>query len=216
MEGRIRRRHLPHWDVDGAPYFVTSCLAESIPASGMREINQYRLELARRRKPEGLASAEWDRRKHKLLFARIDEILDYRPAVRHFERSEMATIVRDSINHFDGVRYQSIAWSVMPSHFHWLFQPLPEWSNSLPKGRSPREVIMHSVKSFSANQCNKITQAHGQFWQDESYDHWIRDEEEMGRVIDYIEFNPVKAGLSESPEEFEFCSAYERGRITVG
>jgi hypothetical protein len=45
------------------------------------------------------------------------------------------------------------------------------------------------------------------FWQDESYDHWIRSWEELQRVIRYVEWNPVKAGLTKSVEEWPWCSA---------
>ena len=37
----VRRRHLPHWDVPGAAYFVTTCLDGSIPARGLLEIARY-------------------------------------------------------------------------------------------------------------------------------------------------------------------------------
>ena len=40
----IRRRQLPHWDMPGAPYFVTTCLEGSIPARGLLEIVRYRDE----------------------------------------------------------------------------------------------------------------------------------------------------------------------------
>jgi len=96
----------------------------------------------------------------------------------------------------------------MPSHVHWLFQPLVGWSQTVPKGKSPREVIMHSVKSFTANECNRLLGLKGQFWQQESYDHWIRDEEELERVITYILHNPVRAGLACAPEQYRFSSAY--------
>jgi REP element-mobilizing transposase RayT len=37
----------------------------------------------------------------------------------------------------------------------------------------------------------------GAFWQDESYDHVIRDNAELERVIQYVLYNPVKAGLTD-------------------
>ena len=41
MAFRFRRRRLPHLDIDGATYFVTSCLANSIPAIGLRDLDEY-------------------------------------------------------------------------------------------------------------------------------------------------------------------------------
>ena len=51
MDGLIRRRRLPHLDVDGATYFVTACLSGSIPAAGLKALNEYRIELDARERP---------------------------------------------------------------------------------------------------------------------------------------------------------------------
>src|SRR5260370_1396212 len=37
----FRRRNLPHWDVPGAAYFLTTCLHGSIPAEGRLDIQRY-------------------------------------------------------------------------------------------------------------------------------------------------------------------------------
>ena len=55
---------------------------------------------------------------------------------------------------------------------------------------------MHSLKSYTANEANKLLRRTGQFWQHESYDHWVRDEDEMERIVAYINANAVKAGLA--------------------
>jgi hypothetical protein len=36
----------------------------------------------------------------------------------------------------------------------------------------------------------------GAFWEHESYDHYVRDEAELERIIKYVLYNPVKAGLA--------------------
>ena len=33
------------------------------------------------------------------------------------------------------------------------------------------------------------------FWDAESYDHFVRDDAELSRIINYVLNNPVKAGL---------------------
>ena len=50
----------------------------------------------------------------------------------------------------------------------------------------------------------------GAFWQHESYDHWVRDDDELERVVAYINANPVKAGLADRPCDFSWCSAHDR------
>ncbi len=69
---------------------------------------------------------------------------------------------------------------------------------------------MHSIKSFTAHRCNELLGRIGPFWQQESFDHCVRDEEELERVFDYIEHNPVKAGLCQRREEWPFSSAFSR------
>src|SRR5438132_1550486 len=79
------------------------------------------------------------------------------------------------------------------SHLHWVVQPRAEWARQLlVDGPTARERIMYSLKRFTANACNRVLQRRGTFWQAESYDHWIRDSQEMERIIRYVEENPVK------------------------
>jgi REP element-mobilizing transposase RayT len=70
---------------------------------------------------------------------------------------------------------------------------------------------MRSIKSFSARRANEILGRTGEpFWQDEYYDHWVRDPTEFGKIADYIEFNPVAAKLVEQFEDWPWSSAHER------
>ena len=45
------------------------------------------------------------------------------------------------------------------------------------------------------------------FWQDESYDRLVRNQTEFDRIVHYIEWNPVTAGLAPAPEQFLWSSA---------
>jgi len=64
--------------------------------------------------------------------------------------------------------------------------------------------IMHSLKRYTGRQANLILGREGQFWQDESYDHVVRDEKEYERIVWYILNNPGKAGLVDSWEKWEW------------
>lgn len=88
---------------------------------------------------------------------------------------------------------------------------LPYVSDEMSDELSPLAKIMHSLKSYTANEANRILNRRGeQFWQPESYDHWVRDDNELERIVEYIAFNPVKAGLVHRPSEWLFCSAHDR------
>jgi type I restriction enzyme R subunit len=208
---RLRRRNLPHWDVPGAAYFVTSCLEGSIPALGLLQISRYRAGLEGRPKPAELSDAEWKVHRWKLSFVRVEEWLDSNPARRDLEDPALAAEVVTSFFHFAGERYDLLAYVVMPSHVHWLFRPLPVWVASLTDDeRSPRERIVYSINRYTATVCNRLVGRKGSFWQTESYDHWVRDAEEMERIIRYIEDNPVKARLVQQSHEWRFSSAFAR------
>jgi putative transposase len=209
----IRRRDLPHWDVPGASYFVTTCLEGSIPARGLLDLSRYRQELAARRPPAGTSAADWKRSLWKLEFARVDRWLDEEPAAQHLRNPQLAGIVMGRLLFFAGQRYDVLAFVVMPSHFHWVFTPREEWVAGLEGEQSPRERIIKSINGYSSKQCNIRRATKGTFWQAESYDHWIRDTDEMERIIHYIENNPVKAGLSATPEDWPFSSARLRRNL---
>jgi type I restriction enzyme R subunit len=216
MEARmetIRRRNLPHWDVDGAPYFVTTCLEGSIPAKGLLDLEKYRNTLKQRPRSRERTQEEWASDCWKLLFARADEWLDRHAPVRHLSDARAAQLVVNAMYHFAGERYDLLAFVVMPSHIHWVFQPREDWVRSLGTGttkRTPRQRIIHGLNGFTGSECNRLLSRHGNFWQHESYDHWVRDGDELGRIILYIEANPVKASFVKAPEDWPYSSAKAR------
>jgi len=93
--------------------------------------------------------------------------------------------------------YELYAYVVMVNHVHVLLRP-----------RVPLARITRLVKGVTARKANEILGRKGQpFWQDESYDHWVRSEAEFNRIMSYIERNPVTAGLVAKPEDWPWSSA---------
>ncbi|HEV2425529.1 MAG TPA: transposase [Terriglobia bacterium] len=110
----------------------------------------------------------------------------------------MARLVENALFFFDAARYHLHAWVVMPNHVHVLFTPEVGYTLS---------VILHSWKSFTASQANRLLGRYGRFWQEEYFDRYIRNQKHYLIVIDYIESNPVTAGLSGRKEDWPFSSA---------
>jgi hypothetical protein len=71
----------------------------------------------------------------------------------------------------------------------------------------PVPALIHSWKSYTANEANKLLSRHGEFWQREYHDRYIRHAEHYVEAIRYIEGNPVKAGLVKGPADWPFSSA---------
>ena len=204
MDMIFRRRRLPHVDVDGHPIFITACLDGSLSALGLSHIKSYRVELDSRPQPDDVTPAEWEHHKQKMLFSFVDEILDGDCPVRHLEDVRQAEVVQNAFLHFANERYKLLAFVVMPTHHHWLFLPNETWAikavrearERTGKRKTPREIISHSIQSYTATMCNRIRGVEGNYWQQETFDHWSRDEAESLGIIKYIETNPVKAGLA--------------------
>jgi putative transposase len=96
--------------------------------------------------------------------------------------------------------YDLHSWVIMSNHVHVLFDP-----------HSPVWKITRAVKNMSARDANLVLGRTGErFWQDESYDHWVRNQKEFDRIVRYIEENPVRAGLVGSAEEWPWSSANAR------
>jgi type I restriction enzyme R subunit len=162
-----------------------------------------------------MTEQQWKTHCWKLSFARSEEWLDARPAIRHLADTAVAEVVADALYFFAGQRYDMLAYVVMPSHYHWVFTPRREFEEALAERTSARESIMHSINRHSGYRCNLLLGQEGAFWQRESYDHCVEDEDELERIIDYIELNPVKAGLVMSREQWRYSSAYDRKLLGI-
>jgi len=174
-------RRLPHWQPEDEPLFLTWRLHGTLPPN--RYIG-----------PRGLASGE--------AFVCIDRYLDQAThGPSWMRRPEIAQLVAGAL-HFGEQNlglYRLHAWVVMPNHAHVLLTALVSASR-----------LQKSVEGFAAREANKLLGRTGeQFWQRESYDHWVRNQTEFERVVSYIEQNPVKSGLACQAEEYRWSSAYK-------
>jgi REP element-mobilizing transposase RayT len=182
------RGYLPHFDGGEIWQTVTFRLADSFPSERLQAW-QWDLRLL----PKEQADAELRRR--------IEEYLDRGHGDCHLRRPEVAAMVQEALLFFDAQRYRLDAWVVMPNHVHVLFLPFAPWGMS---------SILHSWKSYSAKQANRLLGRSGDFWHEDYRDRFIRDEEHFQAERWYIENNPVKAGLCARSEDWPYGSARQR------
>jgi REP element-mobilizing transposase RayT len=177
------RRRLPHWQPERAALFVTWRLAGSLPRPPSRLV------------PQGKGHSsfiEVDRRADKvnsrplwLKDPRIAELVAKTLLAGELERNF----------------YRLRAWVIMPNHVHVLLHPV----RSLP-------VITRWLKGSTSRRANLLLGRTGQrFWQDESWDRWVRSDGELNWFMRYIEQNPVSAGLVAAPEDWPWSSARRAG-----
>jgi putative transposase len=176
------RRNLPHWQPEYKDLFVTWRLYGSLPRGTERSLQ---------------AIPEKDSGKR---FSALDTALDRASSGPIWLReAKVAEAVEITIRRGerDWRYYELHAYVIMANHVHLLIRPL-----------APLRQITFRVKGVSARAGNRILGNQGRhFWQDESFDHWIRNGAEFARAKRYIEYNPVSAHLSRTPQDWPWSSA---------
>jgi putative DNA methylase len=236
------RRFLPHWQPAGATIFLTYRLVDSLPKHVLQRIEADHQQGLRDARAAGKLTAEmrWQLNKKKIIT--IDRALDAEQSGPHWLADPRVAdlIVGNLLFHAERL-YHLWAYVIMSNHVHAQVQPLAivtqparldNAQNSSAAAQSSRlgyappdfaqdgaesyislARIYHSLKSYTSKKANAILRRNGKFWQIESYDHWIRDEQEFWRVIEYIENNPVKVGLCEKPQDWRWSSAYKQKEL---
>jgi REP element-mobilizing transposase RayT len=181
------RGRLPHWEKEGSIYFITFRLADSLPKHVLQEIESERRSVVQTASQLHRPLSPDERRQlERLSTTCIEKYLDAGAGRCWLRRSEIAEVVSSTLTHFAEARYRLFAWCVMPNHVHVVIRIFPNYKLA---------DVVHSWKSFTAKQANKILDRRGEFWQREYYDHLIRDESEFTRSVQYVAENPRKAGL---------------------
>lgn len=175
------RGYLPHYDKPGLVQAVTFRLADSLPKEKRSEW-EHLLQI--------IDDGERIRQ--------IEDYLDRGAGSCILRQPECAEIVQNALLHFDDERYRLIAWCVMPNHVHILFETF---------AGHPIGKVIHSWKTFTAREINKLHGQSGQLWQDDFFDTFMRDDEHQAAVVTYIERNPVNAGVVSKATDWSWSSA---------
>jgi len=215
------KRHLPHYQPSGYTYFITFRLVNSLPSNIVLDLRmdyERSLKNISEIKDKKIKSAKYEEIK-MVYFENFDSCLhENQNNICWLKKTEIANIVKDSIHFRDNKDLYLIAYTIMPNHVHLIFRLNDEKEfkgteiikeEQLTVGEhtcSPYRVtnILKSLKWYTAVESNKILNRSGPFWQHESYDHVIRSEEELIDIIEYVLLNPVKAGLVENWEDWQW------------
>jgi len=88
---------------------------------------------------------------------------------------------------------------VMPNHIHLLITP--EAGTNL-------SDILRRIKISIAKAWNRTYNSSNHFWGERFFSRLIRDPDDYSAVSEYIDQNPIKAGLVEKTEDWDACYAY--------
>ena|ERR1700752_3575982 len=169
------RRNLPHWQPERCTLFLTWRLHGSLPKGFAEHLRKW----------------NGDPRQQ---FLNADRMLDSASTgPLWLSDPEIAGFVQGAMQRgADLGHYVLRAYVIMPNHVHVLLDPLA----SLQK-------LTNGIKGVSARDANvRLGRTGKPFWQDESFDHWIRDAGQFARSKAYIENNPVRARLCPNPRDW--------------
>lgn len=162
-KGWYSRGYLPHRDEAHLTQSITFRLADSFP---LEKLDQWR---------------DWiDPETGKILSsnarirAHIESWLDAGHGECWLRDPRVAELVENALLHFDGERYRLLAWCVMPNHVHVVAH--------FDQGHSLADVV-HSWKSFTASEANRILRRRGAFWFREYWDRFIRDDRHLQNAV---------------------------------
>jgi putative transposase len=125
-----------------------------------------------------------------------------------FRATEHVDLLRSNLHRVKELYpFTMLGYVFLPEHLHLLLAVT---------GSSTFSQIMHSLKPNFTKAYKQRTGIEGSlgFWQRRFYDHIIRDEDDFGRHLDYIHYNPVKHGWASRTEDWphsSFLAWKERG-----
>lgn len=184
------RGYVPHLESSHAIQHVAFHLADSLPKDVVERLEQEMELFPSDQRQTGSRKS-------------VEDLLDGGRGSCLMREPEIAQLVQDSILFFDSQRYRLLAWVVMPNHVHVLMETMKGWEIG---------KIVGSWKKFTATRIIALIKSRrshkGPIWAREYWDRYMRDGEHLLKTIKYIEENPVKAGMANTPEEWKWGSAY--------
>jgi putative transposase len=126
-----------------------------------------------------------------------------RPLVRRVLRRAWARVARAK-------PFDTVAVCLLPDHLHCIWA-LPQGDADFPgrwraiKGHFTRE-LRRAGQGRAAASPSRHRKREAAVWQRRFWEHWIRDEEDLRRHIDYVHFNPVKHGYVAAAADWPWSS----------
>lgn len=214
---------LPHLHPVGATYSILLCVADAVPRSMLKKLNDERIGIIasiKQSKREGWQLAvtktqlEYDRR--------FDALLNKQANQTHpFSDPGAAQIMVDRLKQFDKQFYDLYAYSVMSNHVHAEL----DFSIQLPKNYQPStdlpnytplDKVIQLIKGGSAFYINKYLGNTGtSLWTKRYRDRFIRGESHLLSACRYTRKNPEVAGIVIDAKDHPFTGGMAYNEIAI-
>ena len=197
----IRQNRLPHWEQDGASYFITFRLADSLPKHLQDEWRRERA-IWQELHPEPWSS-ETESEYHNRFSGARERWLDASYGACLLRNPDAREVLMEKLS-----LAAATVWShvIMPNHVHVLV--------SLPED-TELSLWLQLLKGGSSYAINRRLLRKGTLWAKDYFDRLIRDESHFFNCARYIRNNPAKARLP--PSDYTLVeSRYVRGFLMKG
>lgn len=210
--------NLEHPNLIRGSVFVTFRLVDSVTPSDLLRLHTEQESWLLRNAQRGISPSQYRRSANKRFLGRLDDLLDAPGRVDWLMRPGIADIVRASLLRYDGVYYRIGAYCILHNHVHILIH-LPEpitldphraWLGEQARIPEPLDRFLAFWTLGTTPRINRVLQRSGPVWHPATYLQPIHDHDELNRLVDYITFNPLKAGLAARPHEWPWSSAHDR------
>ncbi|MFZ1730148.1 MAG: hypothetical protein WAV84_08500 [Bacteroidota bacterium] len=214
----LQRRYFRH-DADAGNIrelhsFLTCRLIHSIPFSAREKLMTYRSK----REQSHIAPAIGDIADRFIapesggfeqgfgaeLFSFWDMVLGASPGPGWLRHPRIADAAQLSFHALDGVLCRIDAFVILPTHVHVAFTQ----RFGLREGPTP-EHVSAAFKAPVQHLANRFLVRSGPFWEEEDYHRYLPDPADLRSAISFIRQDPVRAGLVEKPEEWEWLYVRE-------
>lgn len=191
MSKEFYRRRLPHWQPENGVFDINFRLEGSLPKTkwlALKETRELKIKELKEALPDESTIKLALENQHNLFYGKFDELLDkgdFGPT--WLKEPDITKIIAEAFHyrHSKGI-FKLVCFSIMPNHVHAIIYKL----------KNPLDSTIQSLKSRTARKANILLDRTGQsFWQQEGYDHNIRNRQSLQKRIHYNLSNPVVAGL---------------------
>ncbi len=187
------KRNLPHFQYKDNPIFITWRLAFNMTPSIEKKLQLMKTKVIEKlREKYDLTGSESKQILDRMMFNEFDKLLDSEKGLPKLLSNPILADIVKHVLHFNDKRYYNLlCYCIMPNHVHALISIIKQERGEyalLPK-------ILKNWKGISARLINKELSRTENVWQDESYDHIVRNDVELKNIVEYIIYNPVQAGM---------------------
>ena len=192
------RRNLPHIIPFDGKFFITYRLFGSLPKHIIdKYINEIELIKSRPHKQKEITNTFFDI---------SDYYLDNNAGIHYLRDDKVAQEVINSLHFYDEKYFELICFTVMSNHVHVIIDCNGYEDINL-------SLLFGRIKGFSSNKCKKILNIKNKhFWAQESYDHLIRNDNELEYYIKYVINNPVNANIVSKWDEYKYTYLKDKYR----